>query len=36
MERLLEVTGGNVSEAARVSGIARQNLYARLKRWGLS
>lgn len=36
MERLLDTTGGNVSEAARVSGIARQNLYARLKRWRLS
>jgi two-component system, NtrC family, response regulator AtoC len=36
MERLLDAAGGNVSEAARISGIARQNLYARLKRWGLS
>lgn len=36
MERLLDAAGGNISEAARISGIARQNLYARLKRWGLS
>ena len=36
LERLLEAAGGNVSEAARLSGIARQNLYERMKRWGLS
>ncbi len=34
--RLLQAAGGNVSEAARISGIARQNLYPRLKRWNLS
>jgi two-component system response regulator HydG len=33
--RLLAAAGGNVSEAARVSGLARQNLYPHLKRWGL-
>lgn len=36
MERLLDAARGNVSEAARISGIARQNVHARLKRWGLS
>jgi len=34
MRRLLEVAGGNMSEAARSSGIPRQNLYVRMKRWG--
>lgn len=29
---LLQMTGGNVSEAARLSGLARQNFYAHLKR----
>ena len=29
---LLQLTGGNVSEAARLSGIARQNFYAHIKR----
>lgn len=29
---LLKITGGNVSEAARLSGIARQNFYAHIKR----
>lgn len=33
MERLLEAAGGNVSEASRISGIGRQNLYARMRRW---
>ncbi len=32
---LLAVTAGNISEAARLSGIARQNLYPYLKRLGL-
>jgi len=36
LSRLLEQAGGNVSEAARLSGIPRQNLYVRMKRWGLS
>lgn len=34
MRRLLEAAGGNMSEAARSSGIPRQNLYVRMKRWG--
>lgn len=29
---LLQMTGGNVSAAARLSGIARQNFYAHIKR----
>ena len=36
LTRLLEKAEGNVSEAARLSGIPRQNLYVRMKRWGLS
>jgi transcriptional regulator of acetoin/glycerol metabolism len=32
---LLQLTGGNVSEAARLSGIARQNFYAHIKRLGI-
>ncbi len=32
---LLRATEGNVSEAARKSGIARQNLYQRIKRFAL-
>jgi len=36
LHRLLEATGGNVSEAARLSGIPRQNFYVKVKRWGLS
>ncbi len=36
LTRLLEQANGNVSEAARMSGIPRQNLYVRMKRWGLS
>jgi two-component system response regulator HydG len=35
LTRLLQATGGNVSEAARISGLARQNLYVRMNRWGL-
>ncbi len=31
---LLDAAGGNISEAARLSGIPRQNLYVRMKRWG--
>ncbi len=36
LQRLLKVANGNVSEAARISGIARQNLYPRLRRYDLS
>lgn len=36
LTRLLEKADGNVSEAARLSGIPRQNLYVRMKRWGVS
>ena len=36
LARLMETAGGNVSKAARISGISRQNLYVRMKRWGLS
>ena len=32
LERLLQAANGNVTEAARISGIARQNLYPRLRR----
>ncbi len=35
LRRLLASAGGNVSEAARMSGIPRQNLYVRMKRWGV-
>lgn len=34
LRRLLDTAGGNVSEAARISGIPRQNFYVRAKRWG--
>jgi transcriptional regulator of acetoin/glycerol metabolism len=34
LKGLLEAASGNVSEAARLSGIPRQNLYVRMKRWG--
>jgi len=34
MRRMIEAAGGNVSEAARMSGIPRQNFYTRMKRWG--
>ena len=33
--RLMAEAGGNISEAARLSGLARQNLYPHLKRHGL-
>ncbi len=36
LRRLLLVARGNVSEAARISGIARQNLYLKMKRLGVS
>jgi DNA-binding NtrC family response regulator len=32
---LIKAAGGNISEAARMSGIARQNFYAHIKRLGL-
>ena len=35
LRRILAAAGGNVSEAARLSGIPRQNLYVRMKRWGI-
>jgi len=35
LQRLLLAADGNVSEAARLSGIARQNLYTRIKRLGI-
>jgi len=34
LKRLLVASGGNMSEAARLSGSPRQNLYVRMKRWG--
>jgi DNA-binding NtrC family response regulator len=34
LRRLIDRAGGNVSEAARLSGIPRQNFYVRMKRWG--
>lgn len=33
--RLLQFTGGNISECARLSGVARQNIYAHLARSGI-
>lgn len=33
---LLQTAGGNVSEMARISGIARQNLYGHMERLGLN
>ncbi len=32
---LLEAAGGSMTEASRLSGLSRQNLYVRMKRWGL-
>jgi DNA-binding NtrC family response regulator len=34
LKSILDAASGNVSEAARLSGIPRQNLYVRMKRWG--
>ena len=34
-ERLLQIAAGNVSEAARLSGIARQNFYGHIERLGI-
>jgi DNA-binding NtrC family response regulator len=31
---LLKAAGGSMSEAARLSGVSRQNLYVRMRRWG--
>ncbi|MBI4754626.1 MAG: sigma-54-dependent Fis family transcriptional regulator [Betaproteobacteria bacterium] len=36
LRSLLDAAAGNVSEAARLSGIPRQNLYVRMKRWGVA
>ena len=33
---MLESVGGNVSDAARLSGLSRQTLYMHLKRWGIA
>lgn len=33
LDQLLEVARGNVSTAARLSGLARQNLYSRIRRY---
>jgi DNA-binding NtrC family response regulator len=35
LQRVLLAAKGNVSEAARLSGVARQNLYTRMKRLGI-
>jgi len=35
LKSILDMAEGNVSEAARLSGIPRQNLYVRMKRWGI-
>jgi two-component system response regulator AtoC len=32
--RLMRASGGNVTEAAQLSGIPRQSIYVRMKRWG--
>ncbi len=36
LERLMRASGGNVTEAARLSGIPRQSIYVRMKRWGFA
>jgi len=36
LRRLLDAAGGNVSAAARMAGIARQNLYAKMRKYGIS
>lgn len=33
--RLLDASGGNISEAARQSGLARQTFYKHVERWGI-
>jgi len=35
MRELLEITGGSVTEAARLSGVSRRNLYEKLEKLGL-
>jgi len=35
LRELLERTGGSVSEAARISGVSRRNLYEKLERLGI-
>ncbi|MBI2239471.1 MAG: sigma-54-dependent Fis family transcriptional regulator [Magnetospirillum gryphiswaldense] len=35
LRRLFDAAQGNISEAARLSGISRQNLYVRMKRWDI-
>ncbi len=35
LQGVLAAAGGNVSEAASLSGIPRQNLYVRMRRWGV-
>jgi len=35
LNRLLKAAKGNISEAARISGVPRQNLYIRMKKWGI-
>lgn len=35
LKTLLDAADGNISEAARLSRIPRQNLYVRMKRWGI-
>ncbi len=35
MRALLRVSGGSISEASRIAGVARQNLYLKLKKLGL-
>ena len=35
MRELLEITGGSVTEAARLSGVSRRNLYENLEKLGL-
>ncbi len=34
LKQVLEAAKGNVSEAARISGIPRQNFYVKARRWG--
>ena len=36
LARILDQTGGNISEACEVTGLSRSRLYALLKRYGLT